>query len=86
MFKPLRLPVAVESHLSRGGRAYSQEVRKMVIEAPDAVGYVPGVTPHLTLGLVVGGIKDCRMKVFVGRSSDEETSAQTALLDRTSSC
>ena len=53
-----------------------------------SIGYVPSFTPHLTLvlGLVVGGIKDCRMKVAVGRSSDVETSAQTALLDRTSSC
>ena len=43
--KPLRVPVAEKPHPSRGGRAYSRDVRAIVSAAPNVLPIIPGVTP-----------------------------------------
>ena len=46
-FRPYQTAVEAKPHPSRGGRAYPQEIRDIVIHDPDALAILPGWTPSL---------------------------------------
>jgi hypothetical protein len=46
-FRPYQTAVEAKPHPSRGGRAYPQEIRDIVILDPDALPVIPGWTPSL---------------------------------------